>query len=131
VIDQTTGAPAPGIAVVVGDVTVQTDQNGNYDRQGLAPGAYQIRLELQPNQGTPEQGSLQVDLAADATIVQHLAFRSQPAATPAPTAVPSAPAQPTALPVTAGAERDLSWMWIAAAMLLASGLRLARVSRRD
>src|SRR5829696_7288261 len=35
VIDQTTGAPVPNIAVVVGDQTMVTDANGNYDRSGL------------------------------------------------------------------------------------------------
>jgi len=134
VIDLATGAPAPGIAVVVGDVSVQTDQNGNYDRNGLAPGSYQIRLDLQPNQGAPEQELLQVDLAADATVVQHLAFRSQPAAMPPPFCVPpgaAAPAPPTTLPVTAGAERDIAWLWILAVVLVTSGLRLASISRRD
>jgi hypothetical protein len=134
VIDLATGAPAPGIAVVVGDVRVQTDQNGNYDRNGLAPGSYQVRLDLQPNQGAPEQGLLQVDLAADATVVQHLAFRSQPAAIPAPIVVPpaaTAPAQPTTLPLTGGAERDIAWLWILAVVLVTSGLRLAGISRHN
>jgi hypothetical protein len=130
VIDLATGAPAPGITVVVGDASVQTDQNGNYDRQGLAPGAYQIHLDLQANQGTPEQAPLQIELTADATVVQHLTFRSQAAAAPVPAAVPAALAQPAALPVTAGAERDLAWLWVVALMLVASGLRLARVSKR-
>jgi hypothetical protein len=40
VIDLTTGAPAPGIAVTVGDQMVTTDSNGNYDRSGLPGGAY-------------------------------------------------------------------------------------------
>src|SRR5215210_7853214 len=44
VIDQTTGAPAPKIAVAVGDQTVVTDANGNYDRSGLPAGAYNVAL---------------------------------------------------------------------------------------
>jgi hypothetical protein len=132
VIDGTTGAPAPGIAVVVGDVSVKTDQNGNYDRNGLTSGTYLIRLDLQPSQGTPEQGLLQVDLANGATVVQHLAFRSQPAATPTIAVVAVAtPIPPTTLPVTGAAERDITWLWSLVVVLLACGLGLAGTSRRD
>src|SRR2546421_1957611 len=50
VIDLTTGAPAPGIMVMVGDVTVTTDTNGNYDRVGLPPGSYPLALVLAKGQ---------------------------------------------------------------------------------
>lgn len=133
VIDLTTGAPAPGIAVVVGDITVKTDQNGNYDRNGLAEGAYPIQLDLQPSQGMPEQGLLQVDLATGATIVQHLAFRSQPSAAPTTAAAPpvaTAP-MPGSLPVTAAGERDSSWLLALAVLLMVCGLRLAGRARRN
>src|SRR5215213_6254640 len=51
VIDQTTGAPAPNIAVAVGDQTVVTDANGNYDRSGLPAGSYTVALALTAEQG--------------------------------------------------------------------------------
>jgi hypothetical protein len=133
VIDITTGAPAPGIVVVVGDVSVKTDQNGNYDRNGLTAGTYLIRLDLQPSQGMPEQGALQIDLAAGATVVQHLAFKSQPVMTPTVVIAPPVAATsvvPATLPATSAAERDITWLWGLAVVLLACGLCTAGVSRR-
>jgi hypothetical protein len=133
VIDITTGAPAPGIAVVVGDVSVKTDQNGNYDRNGLTAGTYLIRLDLQPSQGMPEQGALQIDLAAGATVVQHLAFKSQPVMTPTVVVAPPVAATsviPATLPATSAAERDITWLCGLAVVLLACGLCMAGVSRR-
>jgi hypothetical protein len=133
VIDVTTGAPASGIAVVVGDASVKTDQNGNYDRNGLPAGTYLISLDLQPIQGMPEQGMVQVDLADGATVVQHLAFRSQPAATPTiavATPVAATPVMPSRLPVTA-AERDTAWLWGLAVLLVACGLCLTRIRARS
>src|SRR5215216_7570480 len=46
VIDLETGAPAPEIAVSVGDTQVTSDPNGNYDRNGLPPGNYSVALVL-------------------------------------------------------------------------------------
>lgn len=100
VIDETTGAPAAGVPVQVGDLTVVSDQSGNYWRDGLAPGSYQVALALPAERGVASQGALRVELAAGARVVQHLAFRSagpvQPAAAPAPDVAP------VALPRTAG-----------------------------
>jgi LPXTG-motif cell wall-anchored protein len=118
VIDQTSGAPVTGVAVVVGDVTVVTDANGNYGVGGLNAGNYNVALALAEGQGTPSQGPLVVALPADTTVVQHLAFRS-----PAPPAAPATP--PTALPETGG--RAASWgTWVLGAGLLALGLVLRR-----
>jgi hypothetical protein len=102
VIDLSTNAPAPGIAVAVGDVTVTTDANGNYERAGLSAGSYQVALALTPAQGTPAQGPIAVELAAGATVVQHLAFRSPlvPTMTAVPTTPTIMPATPTAIPPT-------------------------------
>ncbi len=94
VIDQTTGAPVVGVAVVVGGVTVTTDTNGNYALGGLPAGSYNVALALTTEQGTPAQEPLTVELPADATVVQHLALRSLQ---PAPAAGPT---EPAALPVT-------------------------------
>ena len=100
VIDQTTGAPAPNVAVSVGDQTVITDANGNYDRSGLPAGTYTVALKLADNQGIAAQAPVMIALGADATVVQHLAFRS-----PAPVApTPVVAAAPAALPVTGGAD---------------------------
>src|SRR5262245_56924591 len=52
VIDLTSGAPAPGISVMVGEVTVTSDANGNYDRTSLPPGSYPVALMLAEGQGT-------------------------------------------------------------------------------
>jgi hypothetical protein len=102
VINLTTNAPAPGIQVAVGDVTVTTDANGNYERAGLPAGSYRIELVLTAAQGTPAQGPITVELAPGATVVQHLAFRSPVAATATPTAVPATPVvQPTTTPTPA------------------------------
>lgn len=104
VIDQTTGAPAPAIAVQVGDAIVTSDANGNYQRVELPAGQYTVALVLAPDQGTPAQPQITIELAAGATVVQHLAFRSQPHSTPTATIVPttvSAPgASPTSMAVT-------------------------------
>src|SRR5262245_42982406 len=51
IVDQA-GAAVPGATVTVTDVgrnlsrTVVTSENGSYTVQGLAPGAYQVRVEL-------------------------------------------------------------------------------------
>jgi LPXTG-motif cell wall-anchored protein len=108
VIDLTTGAPVPGVAVTVGDTTVTTDANGNYDRSGLAAGSYPVALALAAGQGMPAQGPIVVNLAADATVVQHLSFRSPPPAAPAPAPVPAS------LPKTGGS--------VGAGLILALGL---------
>jgi Carboxypeptidase regulatory-like domain len=102
VIDQTTGAPAPNIAVAVGDQTVVTDANGNYDRSGLPAGDYVVALALAAEQGVPSQAPIIVPLASGATVVQHLAFRSPVLA--APTPIPTAVVVPAALPITGGAD---------------------------
>lgn len=98
VIDLTTGAPAAGIAVAVGDAVVRTDANGNYERGNLPAGQYIVQLQLSAEQGTPAQEPVTVALPADATIVQHLTFRSVAQATPAPTGTA---APPTSAPTTA------------------------------
>lgn len=106
VIDRTTGAPASGVAVRVGDTTVTSDANGNYDRSSLAAGSYAVALILEPGRGEPAQGELTVAVAAGQTVVQHLAFSSPlPAAAataaPEPAATPAA-ITPISLPATGG-----------------------------
>lgn len=132
VIDVTMGAPAPGIAVRVGDDTVLSDANGNYDRNGLAAGSYSVALLLAPGRGESVQGEVAIDLAAGQTVVQHLAFRSpvpQPAApaqpevsgeaaAPAPEAAAPAPAS---LPATAGDNGAAAPLALAGLTLLAAG----------
>ena len=81
VIDSTTGAPAPGITVLVGDQKVISDANGNYDRNGLAAGTYDVLLDIPPERGLPDQGTIAVALAEGQTVVQHLRFHS-PAVAP-------------------------------------------------
>lgn len=101
VINLTTNAPTPGITVMVGNTTVTTDANGNYERGGLAAGTYQVALVLTAAQGEAAQGPITIELAAGATAVQHLAFRSPVAATPTATTAPTViPSTPTAVPPT-------------------------------
>ena len=111
VIDLTTGAPAVGISVAVGDVVVSSDANGNYDRSGLAPGMYTVALALTANQGVAAQEPIAINLGADATVVQHLFFRSAPLFQP--TAPPAGNAQPTpaTLPNTGGEARE-GWQYL-------------------
>jgi Carboxypeptidase regulatory-like domain len=121
VIDLTTGAPAPGIAVLVGDVTAITDANGNYDLPGLPADNYAVALALRAEQGVPAQESITVPLGAGATVVQHLAFRSPAPPTTAPAAAPL-----TTLPATGGSV-DSGWSLLAlGAGLIVLGMRLRR-----
>ena len=121
VIDLTSGAPAPGRVVSVGDTTVTTDANGNYDRNNLQPGNYLVALVLTEGQGVPAQEPITVELAPGATVIQHLAFRSQPRATPTPAHAPAqAPDQPVALPRTGGLDNGL-WVWVLIGITLTIG----------
>lgn len=96
VIDLTTGAPAPGMIVRVGDGAVTSDSNGNYDRNGLAAGEYTVQLIVEGQNMRAEQGAQIVELSRDGLVVLHLFFRS--VATTAPTATATAQPIPTALP---------------------------------
>lgn len=138
IIDLTTGAPAPGIAVDLSGLRVVSDANGNYDHW-LAPGSYQVALALAAGRGEPAQGPQTVEMQAGATVVLHLSFRSPPlpTATPAPASATPARARatptaaragaagralaPTRLPVT-GEQPGSAWLWLLiGAMLLAMG----------
>ncbi len=90
IINLTTGAPVPGIAVQVGNAVVTSDSNGNYDRNGLDPGDYEVQLLLTADQGEPAQDLIVITLPPGATIVQHLALR-MPVAAPAIEPTPVAP----------------------------------------
>lgn len=113
VIDATTGAPAAGITVSVGGVSVTSDSNGNYDRSGLAGGDYPVALVLTAAQGVAEQGIITVALPEGATVVQHLRFRSPVAA---------APPDPVVLPATGGAESPEWLLMVGVLMILLAGL---------
>jgi Carboxypeptidase regulatory-like domain len=106
VIDQRTGAPAPGVSVAVGEAVVTSDANGNYDLSGLRPGSYGVALRLGEGQGQSAQS-----LAAGQAVVQHLFFRSPEPATPqaarAPEPVTEAAPTPAILPATGGAGQTL------------------------
>lgn len=128
VIDLTSGAPAAGVVVAVGDLVLTTDANGNYDRAGLAAGTYTVALKLAADRGVPVQAPVVVQLADAATVIQHLAFRSPlpaPAAQPAPVAP-----LPAELPRT-GDPGLLGWWWAIAGLvaLLAGGAIRLRARR--
>jgi hypothetical protein len=135
VIDQTTGAPVAGVTVKIGDVTVTTDANGNYD-YWTPVGSYTVQVMIDPAQGEAQPPAT-VEVRAGEATVQHLTFRSPPAAVPTPApgrAAAPAPAPAEAAPVPApaeaaavtpptnlprtGLEPDESWLWIGAGMLL-------------
>jgi pyruvate/2-oxoglutarate dehydrogenase complex dihydrolipoamide acyltransferase (E2) component len=108
VIDQSTGAPVPGVEVSVGGVIVRTDANGNYERTRLRPGTYKVKLWLSPNEGTPLQEPQMVVLVGQtANVVVHLFFTPAGAPVPTPTAVPAGASQLPApdQAVAAGAAR--------------------------
>ncbi len=112
VIDLRTGAPAPGKLVVIGDSTVISDENGNYDRW-VVSGFYNLSLRLRDGEGRPAQPPQEIAVGNGDTVVVHLFFTSEappvptaapPVATPVPE--PPAPADvvavvPVTLPVTA------------------------------
>lgn len=117
VIDLATGAPAAGITVMVGDVPVVSDANGNYDRGGLAPGDYTIVLTPPEGRGAAAQAPVTVTLAAGETVVRHLAFGVAP--TVVPTTVPEVPVM---LPQTAGEPMPgVLWFIIGFVLILAGG----------
>jgi hypothetical protein len=117
VIDSTTGAPAPGVSVLVGGARVTSDANGNYDRSGLAPGMYDVLLDISAERGLPDQGTITVALGEGQTVVQHLRFHS-PAPAPAPT--PEAAPTPARLPVTAGEDSSVLLLALGIALLVAA-----------
>jgi hypothetical protein len=139
VIDQTTGAPAPGVTVRVGSIYVVSDANGNYDVTGLPPGTYEVELILTPEQGIPAQPILSITVPENGTVVQNLFFVREglprtpvtaglaatiaaagpPRNAPDTNAVPFA--LPDELPATSGppAEEDVPVVWVLLAALLA------------
>lgn len=134
IIDLSSGAPAPGIPVNVGSMTVFSDANGNYDHW-LPAGAYSVALALAPDRGTPAQTSQTVTLAQGTTVVLHLNFRGRLAASAPPTPTPTRTrptvvhaagtalrtTPPTRLPVTGG-QPTSAWLWLMlGALLLAAG----------
>jgi len=78
IIDSATGAPTPGVTVYVGGLAVRSDANGNYVRDGLAPGAYLVLIWLYPRVAVPAQDAATVQVWAGQTVVQHLYFRDLP-----------------------------------------------------
>lgn len=127
VIDQTTGAPAAGIAVLVGDVQVRSDASGNYDRSNLASGVYTVTLSLSADQGSASQSPQRVTLAAGATVVQHLFFRSPVQV--APTALPTPAPIPASLPNT-GASEATALLPLLGMTLIGLGAALLLLRRR-
>ncbi len=122
VLDARTNAPAPGITVQVGDVSVVSDANGNYDRNGLVAGSYDIALILSAEHGTAEQGTITINLEEGATVVQHLWFRS-----PTPPAEPAPAPIPATLPVTSGSDAGGMLLVLGLGMLVAAGVLRRKV----
>jgi len=121
VINRATGAPATGVAVRVGDATVATDANGNYDHNGLSSGSYMVELVLAIAPGDPVPTAVTIELAAGATVVQHLTFGRVSTAAPDPTLTPSQ------LPATGAEQGTLLTALLGALALLAAGVGLRRI----
>jgi LPXTG-motif cell wall-anchored protein len=120
-IDLRTNAPAAGIAVVVGDQTILTDANGNYNRSDLMPGTYQVVLSLSAEQGEAAQGSITIEVTSGETVIQHLGFRSlAPVAAQAPEVV-----VPSVLPQTGGSDFAMPGV-IVSLLLIGAGYVLKR-----
>ena len=81
IIDLRTGAPAPNVAVVIGDQTIYSDSNGNYDIW-LTSGYYDVTLKPTAAQGESIQPLQRIAVGPGDTVVVHLFFKS-----PAPTVV--------------------------------------------
>ena len=92
-----------------------------------------VALALSAEQGTALQAPLTIELAAGATVVQHLFFTSPAPALPAlqpaplPTPAPAAPI-PAALPATGAADNGQPWLALFALLLMLAGKRV--VGRR-
>ncbi len=107
IIDLRTSAPAPGIAVQIGDAVVYSDTNGNYDRW-VESGFYSVTLQLTADQGAPGQPPLAIAVGPGDTVVAHLFFTSPsavetiapPTIEEVPTAVvlPVLPEAPVSIP---------------------------------
>ncbi len=148
IIDLRTGAPAPGKLVVIGDSTVISDANGNYDRW-VVSGFYNLNLRLRDGEGQVAQPPQQIAVGNGDTVVVHLFFTSadpapsQPTAAPEPTPTVAPPALPTptpgdvtavapvSLPVTAATgARVPGSLLLAGALLLGLGALLQVRPRR-
>jgi hypothetical protein len=120
-------------------MTVSSDANGNYDRSGLAPGAYPVQLMLGAEERIVDQGLETIELATNALVIKHLFFHSASIETPIPLATettsrvlppeipePSAELVPSRLPVTANDTPDMlsGWWLILGAALVGMGLLL-------
>jgi LPXTG-motif cell wall-anchored protein len=89
-----------------------------------------VARALAEGQGVAAQGPIVVNLATDATVIQHLSFRSPQPAAPTPTAAPAA--APTQLPKTGGPAQG-GWLALAAGLFMLAcgvGLRFRRVRAR-
>lgn len=97
IIDLRTGSPRAGIMVAIGDDVVASDAQGNYDHW-LSSGLYDLSLQLREGEGTPGQGSQQIAIGPNDTVVVHLFFTSPApiAPTVAATSVPTATVVPAA-----------------------------------
>ncbi|MFQ3663783.1 MAG: hypothetical protein SNJ69_15500 [Chloroflexaceae bacterium] len=145
IIDLRTGAPAPGKLVVIGDSTVISDANGNYDRW-VVSGFYNLNLQLRDGEGRVAQPPQQIAVGNGDTVVVHLFFTSaepaapaapEPVATVTPTALPAptpsdvTAVAPVSLPVTAATgARVPGSLLLAGAVLLGLGALLQVRPRR-
>ncbi len=64
----------------VGNVLVQSDQFGNYERNRLAAGNYCVELVMDETQGYAIQEPMIVTVVGDTTVTRHLSFYSDPPA---------------------------------------------------
>ena len=82
VIDQSTGAPVPGVNVSLNDTLLTTDSNGNYDLSALPADSYVVTLLPAAGFGAPALPPIVLELADGGTVIQHLFFLPRAAAHP-------------------------------------------------
>lgn len=87
VFDLSTGQPGAGLEVKINEMSVRTDDAGNYSLTGQPPGSYLVSLLL-PQGFSPAQDPQTVTLAGEETVIVDLRYYSQPAPDATPAALP-------------------------------------------
>ncbi|PDW03178.1 hypothetical protein CJ255_10215 [Candidatus Viridilinea mediisalina] len=96
-IDLRTGAPQPGIEVVIGGQTVASDAYGNYDLWVRA-GVYNVALHVRAEQGEAATAPQNVRVWGNDVVVVHL-YIMGPALEPAPMPEPMPMPEPEPIPM--------------------------------
>lgn len=128
VIDSASGAPVAGMPVLVGELQLVTDANGNYDTW-LAQGTYLVNVAPAAGQGAVVDQPMLVTILPDTVTIQHLRVALVAPAVPEAVAVEAvaveavavevaqAPIAPARLPRTNDAANS-AWLWVVLGVIL-------------